>query len=165
MVHRHRLTLHNQLTLHNKLTMKKLVLFLSLVLCTASTATLWHTSSARAEPAAAECDTIHTRPCTKVAAGRNVTLDITPKPVRHMKELTFTVTIDPCTSLPDTLQLDLSMPGMYMGKNRVTLAKTGECSYTGKGIIVRCMSGRTLWQATLLLPELNNPAFTFNVRD
>ncbi len=109
-------------------------------------------------------NSIHEKACTVTSGSHTVTLNIDPKPVSAMKELTFSVTVTPCNKLPDTLLLDLSMPGMAMGKNQVTLVKKSACTYEGKGIIVRCMSGRTLWQVTLLSDELNNPAFTFNVR-
>ncbi len=109
--------------------------------------------------------TIHEKACTITSGSYTVTLNIDPKPVKHMKELTFSVTVSPCDKLPASLLLDLSMPGMAMGKNQVTLVKKSACLYEGKGIIVRCMSGRTLWQATILSDELNNPAFTFNVRE
>jgi hypothetical protein len=108
---------------------------------------------------------IHEKACTITSGNYNVTLNIEPKPVQHMKELTFSVTVKPCDKLPDTLQLDLSMPGMEMGKNQVTLIKKSGGLYEGKGIIVRCMSGRTLWRATIISDELKNPAFTFNVRE
>jgi hypothetical protein len=110
-------------------------------------------------------NSIHKKACTVSAGQRTLTLNIDPKPVKHMKELTFSVTVTPCDKLPETLLLDLSMPDMPMGKNQVTLIKKSACLYVGKGIIVRCMSGRTLWQATILSAELNNPAFTFNVRE
>ncbi len=109
--------------------------------------------------------TIHEKACTITSGSYTVTLNIDPKPVKHMKELTFSMTVSPCDKLPASLLLDLSMPGMAMGKNQVTLVKKSACLYEGKGIIVRCMSGRTLWQATILSDELNNPAFTFNVRE
>ena len=110
-------------------------------------------------------NSIHEKACTVTSGSHTVTLNIDPKPVSAMKELTFSVTVTPCNKLPDTLLLDLSMPGMAMGKNQVTLVKKSGCMYEGKGIIVRCMSGRTLWQATILSDELNNPAFTFNARE
>ena len=110
-------------------------------------------------------NSIHEKACTVTAGNRTITLNIDPKPVRAMKELTFSVTVTPCDKLPDTLLLDLSMPGMQMGKNQVTLVKKSGCRYEGKGIIVRCMSRQTLWQVTILSDELNNPTFTFNVRE
>lgn len=112
---------------------------------------------------AADCN-FSLGPCTKTCTGRTITLDIAPKPVSAMEELTFSMTITPCSSLPDTLILDLGMPGMVMGRNRVVMKRTSACTWSGKGIIVRCMSGRTLWQATILSDALNNTAFTFHVK-
>lgn len=114
---------------------------------------------------AADSNAIHNGPCSKQISNRQVTLAITPRPVRHMRELTFRVNIAPSEGLPPTLVLDLSMPGMVMGKNQVILKRQADGSWKGRGIIVKCMSGGTLWQAMLLSPQLGNPAFTFNVRD
>lgn len=114
---------------------------------------------------AADRNAIHNGPCAKKVGDRQVTLDITPRPVRHMQELTFKVTMAPAEGLPSTLILDLSMPGMMMGKNQVTLKRQSDGAWEGAGVIVKCRSGRTLWQATILSPELGNPAFSFNVRD
>ncbi|WP_292004391.1 hypothetical protein [Chlorobium sp.] len=108
---------------------------------------------------------IHDGPCTKTSGNTAVTLEISPRPVKHMEELLFSVTVKPCSSLPENLMLDLSMPGMEMGKNQVKLVKKSNCLYQGKGLIVKCMSGRKLWKATVLSEKLNNPAFTFDVRD
>jgi hypothetical protein len=112
---------------------------------------------------AADCN-FSLGPCTKTCTGRTITLDIAPKPVSAMKELTFILTVTPCSSLPDTILIDLGMPGMMMGRNQVLLKKTGGCTWKGTGIIVRCMSGRTLWQATILSEALKNTAFTFDVK-
>jgi hypothetical protein len=43
--------------------------------------------------------------------------------------------------------LELSMPGMYMGENRVALAPLGGGRYRGKAVLVRCASGRRDWVA------------------
>ncbi|UZJ38496.1 hypothetical protein [Prosthecochloris sp. SCSIO W1103] len=113
-----------------------------------------------------DCDP-HAGSCMKQAGDYTITFDMSPKPVLHMKELTFKVSFssDSPSISSDTLLLDLSMPGMDMGKNEVVLRKVGDNQYNGKGIIVKCPSGRTLWRATLLLSENMKPAFTFNVRD
>jgi hypothetical protein len=112
---------------------------------------------------AADCN-MDQGPCIKSAADRTISFDISPKPVKAMAELVFSVTLTPCTALPETLLLDLDMPGMMMGKNQVILKKRNGCTYDGRGIIVRCRSGRTLWRATILSDALNNMAFTFDVR-
>lgn len=116
--------------------------------------------------ATADCDP-HAGPCTKEVEEYGITLDINPKPVRHMKELTFDVQLsdNSPTLSSDTLVLGLSMPGMDMGKNEVLLRKVEDNRYTGKGIIVKCSSGKTLWRATLFMDDNTKPAFTFNVQD
>ena len=116
--------------------------------------------------AAADCDP-HVGPCTKKAGGYTVMLDISPKPVQHMKALMFEVMLsdDSPALSSDSLLLDLSMPGMKMGKNRVTLEKTADKRYSGTGIITKCSSGRTLWRATVFMDDNTKPAFTFNVQD
>jgi len=117
-----------------------------------------------AEPKA-DSNAIHSGLCTKQVNGRMVTLDITPRPVRAMQSLLFRVSVEPADNLPPVLLLDFSMPGMYMGKNQLKLVRSASGAWEGRGVIVRCMSGRKLWQITILSPELGNPAFSFDVRE
>jgi hypothetical protein len=79
-----------------------------------------------------------------------------------MKDLTFRVKIsgDPLSEVPF---IDLGMPGMKMGPNRVLLKKNGEATYEGQGVIVRCKSGKTIWQALVILPDIGSVVFTFDV--
>jgi hypothetical protein len=109
-----------------------------------------------------DCD-IQKGPCRGVLEGADVILDILPRPVVAMKELTFRVQVREDKDLPEKIIIDLSMPGMEMGVNRVIMKKTGEGVYEGKGIIVRCPSGRRLWKATLLFSPEREVSFTFNV--
>ena len=67
------------------------------------------------------CD-IQLGPCTKVREALTVTLDIFPKPVKAMKELTFRLTLTG-RELSDNPHIDLSMPGMAMGPNRVLMKR------------------------------------------
>jgi hypothetical protein len=117
-----------------------------------------------AEPKA-DSNAIHDGPCAKLANGRKVTFEITPRPVRAMQPLLFRVSVEPSGDLPPVLMLDFSMPGMYMGKNQMKLVRTASGAWEGRGVIVRCMSGKKLWQLMLLSPELGNPAFSFDVRE
>ena len=105
---------------------------------------------------------IQKAPCTLVLSGREVTLDIQPKPVRAMKDLTFRVTItgEQLSSLP---HIDLGMPGMKMGPNRVVLKEAASGIYKGVGVIVRCPSGRKTWSATVTFPGLGEATFIFEV--
>ncbi|HYQ81326.1 MAG TPA: FixH family protein [Anaeromyxobacteraceae bacterium] len=108
------------------------------------------------------------------AAGARVTLEVEPRPVQSMKDLTFTVSVRR-GSLPVTdaeADLSLSMPGMFMGENRVHLVHLGGGVYRGRGVIVRCPSGRRIWSAEVTLRR-REPAtvaplsatFTFDVGD
>jgi hypothetical protein len=101
--------------------------------------------------------------CRKRIGAKEIILDITPKPVKAMEELEFHLVVSPDPSLTAGLTLDLSMPGMYMGKNQVLLRRSPDGTYTGKGVIPRCPSGRKLWRATLDIPKEGKVGFTFNV--
>ncbi len=111
--------------------------------------------------AATDCD-INKGPCTRDTGTAEIIFDITPKPVKAMQELTFTVKIKG-SSGADNLIITLGMPGMYMGGNKVIARKSAKDTYTGKGVIPRCLSGKRLWQATVETPEDEKAGFLFNV--
>ena len=107
------------------------------------------------------CD-IQSRPCTRDVAGCKVTLDIGPRPVKAMEDLAFTVNIE--GKKPEAAPyIDLGMPGMNMGKNRVELTAAGQGTYEGKGVIVRCPSGRQTWRARVTVPGSGEAEFVFHV--
>ena len=108
-----------------------------------------------------DCD-IQSGGCSKQINGRMVHLEILPKPVKAMTDLVFQVEIsgDPLSEAPF---IDLGMPGMKMGPNRVLLEKKTTDLYEGRGVIVRCPSGKTIWQATVMLPGIGSVVFTFDV--
>jgi hypothetical protein len=114
------------------------------------------------------CD-IQAGPCTRIRDDLTVTLDIFPKPVRAMKKLTFKLTLAG-RDLPDNPHIDLGMPGMVMGPNRVLMkrvgnntSRVGDNTYEGQGVIVRCPSGRRTWIAAVTLPEAGVVDFIFDV--
>ena len=107
------------------------------------------------------CD-ISRGPCTRYLSGCQVTLDIEPKPVKAMKDLTFTVRLTG-KEASSTPHIDLGMPGMNMGPNRVRLKATEEGLYRGGGVIVKCPSGRRTWRATVTVPDLGSTEFIFDV--
>lgn len=136
---------------------------------------------AQRKAAVADCD-LSAGPCQRLleAAGARVTLEIEPRPVRSMKDLTFTVRawrdgfpIGGASEAGTEWQAEiaLAMPGMYMGENRVRLAPLGPGAWRGRGVIVRCPSGRRTWSAEVTLRR-REPAtaplaatFTFDVLD
>ncbi len=107
------------------------------------------------------CD-FEKRPCINRTGNIEVMLDIEPKPLQAFRETAFIVTIRG-ERLPDELLLDLSMPGMYMGKNEVVLKRTENNKYKGTGVIPRCPSGKTIWQADIFIQEYT-VSFRFNVK-
>ena len=108
-----------------------------------------------------ECD-VHHSACTTTLPGAIITLDISPKPVKAMKDLTFRVEVSGKQPISQPY-MDLGMPGMRMGPNRVALEAAGEGKYEGKGIIVRCPSGRRTWYARVTLPGVGTVEFVYDV--
>ncbi|MDH3886545.1 MAG: FixH family protein [Desulfobacterales bacterium] len=109
------------------------------------------------------CD-LHQGACTGNLSGSTVTLTVTPRPVKAMQELLFQVTfsakLQPNAKLP---YIDLLMPGMKMGPNRVQLKSAGNDTYEGRGVIVKCPSGRRTWRAGVTVPEVGQTDFIFDV--
>jgi hypothetical protein len=105
---------------------------------------------------------VHKGPCSLPLGNETVTLEITPRPVTAMQDSAFKVTIS--GNLPaQAPYLDLGMPAMKMGPNRVLLKPAGNGTYTGKGVIVRCKSGRRTWFANVIVPGTGEAKFVFNV--
>lgn len=116
-----------------------------------------------------DCD-IQRGPCVHDARnGMRIEFDIAPRPVTAMSELTFIVTLKK-NGVPLTdavVSLDLSMPGMFMGKNRPLLSHEGQGTYRGKGVITRCASGRKIWKAAVAVEragQTTDAAFVVEVK-
>jgi len=110
-----------------------------------------------------DCD-LHQGTCSKNLAGGTVTLQVDPKPVKAMKDLLFRITLSGNLFADvKTPYIDLAMPGMHMGPNRVILKSVEPGVYQGAGIIVRCPSGRRIWQATVVIPDIGRAEFIFDV--
>ena len=104
----------------------------------------------------------HEGVCTQSLGNTTVSLEIAPRPVKAMQELFFKVSISgpPSSENP---YIDLGMPGMKMGPNRVLLKSNGQGFYEGKGVIVKCPSGRRTWFANVTIPESGEVRFIFDV--
>jgi hypothetical protein len=118
-------------------------------------------SNGKSEPQRVDCN-VHVGPCRAHISGTKVSLDIEPKPVKAMRDLTFTVTFAGGTFVAAPY-IDLGMPNMNMGRNRVTLKQVGDLVYRGEGVIVRCPSGRRTWKAKVTVPEVGSVEFVFDV--
>jgi len=100
--------------------------------------------------------------CSLPLGKETVTLAISPRPVTAMQESTFQVTLSGQVPKQNPY-IDLGMPAMKMGPNRVQLKANGNGIYTGKGVIVRCKSGRRTWFANVVVPDLEEVKFVFDV--
>ena len=129
-----------------------------------------HDTAAVGPRAAPSCDPSRA-PCARSLEGVVVTLDVSPRPVRAMTDLVFTVTASPPgVAGAGGARIALSMPGMVMGDARVALAPVGDGRWQGRGVIVRCPSGKRTWSAQLELPRGSGQgplrtSFTFDVAD
>ena len=97
----------------------------------------------------ANCD-IQRAPCGAVTdSGLEVLFSISPRPVRVMEDLEFTMMLTrkgkPVSGA--IILLDLSMPGMFMGSNQPKLKEEMPGRYRGRGVIPRCVTGQRTWQA------------------
>jgi len=104
----------------------------------------------------------HKGPCNLPLGKETITLEITPRPVTAMQDSFFKITITG-NQPAKTPYLDLGMPAMKMGPNRATLKADSNGNYTGKGVIVRCKSGRRTWFANVVVPGAGEAKFVFDV--
>jgi len=107
------------------------------------------------------CDA-HTGACSQSSGAITVSLEISPRPVKAMQDLVFKVSIEGTTPASHP-HIDLGMPAMKMGPNKVALKPTGPGAYEGTGVIVRCPSGKRTWFANVIIPESGEVKFIFDV--
>ena len=98
------------------------------------------------------------------AGKQEVRLSVSPWPPRAMRELSFAVELPGYAGGPPPF-VDLSMPGMEMGRNRFPLSRTPDGIYRGTGVIVRCPSGRKEWEAVVTVPGSGKAVFRLDVAD
>jgi hypothetical protein len=81
-----------------------------------------------------------------------------------MEEISFEVELPRYdgNALP---RVELSMPGMVMGRNDVPLARSGAGVFRGTGVFVRCPSGKREWDATVTVPDRGKAVFRVELAD
>ena len=97
--------------------------------------------------------------------GLRLRFEIAPRPVRSQRDLTFRVEAR-LVGRPvqdEVVAVDLRMPGMAMGTNRVLLSPLGDGRYEGAGVIVRCPSGGRGWEAAVTSRSIPGVRFAFEV--
>ncbi len=95
-------------------------------------------------------------------------LEITPRPIRAMVDLRFRLRLEGLkragAPYPDPPFIDLDMPDMFMGYNRVYLSAEDPGIFSGSGVIVRCPSGIPTWKAMVTVPGTGEVTFVFDVQ-
>lgn len=99
-----------------------------------------------------------------VQAGKEVVLEIGPKPIKTMKILSFQVNLSGYQEPPKIL-IDLSMPGMFMGINRFYLKRKAPGLYKGQRIIPTCPTGKTQWLAKVIIDHSIAKEVLFDVQN
>ncbi|MFO0582021.1 MAG: FixH family protein [Anaeromyxobacter sp.] len=90
-------------------------------------------------------------PCTLPAGDAELTLELGPRPLRTMASLAAVASLAAGGKpVPGAaVRVSLAMPGMQMGENVVVLKEDAPGRYVGTATVVRCMSGRKDWEATV----------------
>jgi hypothetical protein len=92
------------------------------------------------------------RACAAVDGEVRMVLDLAPRPPVPLRDLDASVQLTrggvPVTGA--RVEVLLSMPGMFMGDNRIALAAGADGRYAGKGPLLRCASGRRDWVAEVV---------------
>jgi hypothetical protein len=136
--------------------------------------TAWFAASAVTARAASpaqvvSCDLQQASCIQKIGGAISIEFDAQPRPITAMSESNFMVTLSrggkPVTDA--AVRLDLSMPGMFMGWNRLVLKQVTTGRYEGKGIITLCASGKKTWQADVTIDSAGTTTvagFIFEVK-
>ena len=85
----------------------------------------------------------------ELPGGARVELAITPRPIPVVKPLQISVKISGVAA--EKIEVDFSGLSMNMGYNRQTLVADGQGRYTGGAMLPVCITGRMVWQATLIV--------------
>jgi len=100
------------------------------------------------EPAAG-CDLNQTACVAELPDGARLELAITPRPIALVKPLQVSVSI--AGMVAEQVEIDFAGVTMNMGYNRKVLAADGAGRYRGEAMLPVCVSGRMVWQATLVV--------------
>ena len=85
----------------------------------------------------------------ELPGGGRLELAITPRPIPLVKPLQISVRLSGITA--EKLEIDFAGLSMNMGYNRQTLLADGQGSYRGEAMLPVCITGRMVWQATLIV--------------
>jgi nitrogen fixation protein FixH len=106
----------------------------------------------------AHCDA-GARPCAATAGAVRVVLALAPHPPVPLKEIEASVRLvqDGAPLAGVEVAVEISMPGMFMGENRIEMKAGADGRYSGKGALLRCASGRRDWMAEVVVRRPGAP--------
>jgi nitrogen fixation protein FixH len=113
------------------------------------------TPARRAVAGTARCD-LGQGPCTtRLDGGGEVTLELRPRPLRTMRELSVTADVrgGEAATAEAEVKVSFAMKGMQMGDNTAALVTGGAGRWTGRAVLVRCPSGRKDWTADVTVTQ------------
>jgi nitrogen fixation protein FixH len=99
-------------------------------------------------------------PCTvPLAGGGELTLDLGPRPLRSMADLTVSAAVrDGGAPLEGArVEVAFDMTEMPMPPAHAALAPAGDGRYVGKAVLVRCASGHKEWRARVAVEGAGAP--------
>lgn len=91
-------------------------------------------------------------------------LNLNPKPVKAMENIEFQLILTENQLMEPEILLDLSMPGMYMGDNKVKLKKISNNMYRGYGVFPECMSEHRRWNIKIIFEDKNQNKFSTDIK-
>lgn len=103
---------------------------------------------------------LHVSSCSiNIPEKGEISLDIEPKNIPLMKELTFKVHLQNDIS-KDNLDLNIYATNMNMGYHTFKLKKISEKTYEAKVILPTCILGNMIWRAEVVIYNIGG-AFSF----
>jgi hypothetical protein len=95
------------------------------------------------------CD-LHRMACAaSLPEGGRLSLTLSPQPIPVTESIDIRVNVNGVR--PDRVRVDFAGVDMSMGFNRQTLLADGEGWFSGHTTLPVCVTGRMLWQATVLV--------------
>ena len=97
------------------------------------------------------CDLHRTACAALLPSGGRLELAIAPQPIPVTQPFDVRVAIEGSTA--DRVIVDFAGVDMSMGYNRQTLEAAGNSIFVGRATLPVCVTGRMLWQATVLVEQ------------
>ncbi len=116
---------------------------------------------------AIKCD-VHSSVCNfelelKDKSRVSASLDLSPKPVYAMKDIEFTLQLKP--EIPEAhIMLDLTMPAMYMGENKVEMKEISSGVFKAKSVFAECTTDDRLWNIEVMIHLKNGDMIHKNIQ-